>query len=147
MRLGKDIFKKLKQETFKPEESTLRKAGSIGFGSFMAFTPIWGLQMVVSIPFAIYFRLNKVLVLLFANLSVAPLLPLIIYSSFKIGGLFIVSNEIDLLDWKAYSIDTIQQNVLQYAIGSLILSTIIGFSNFGLSYMIISILRKRRFTQ
>jgi uncharacterized protein (DUF2062 family) len=142
LKFNKDIFKKIKKEVFNPEESSFKKAISIGFGSFMAFTPIWGFQMLASLPFILFFRLNKILVLIFVNASIAPLLPLIIYCSFKVGGFFITSNQVDLLDWQAYTIETIQLNVVQYTVGSLILASIIGTIAFFMSFAISKMTRK-----
>lgn len=142
MKFNKDIFKKIKKEVFNPDESSFTKAISIGFGSFMAFTPIWGFQMLASIPVILFFRLNKILVLIFVNVSIAPLLPLIIFCSFKVGDVFITSNQIDLLNWQAYTIETIQLNVVQYTLGSLILASSIRAVAFFISFAILKMTRK-----
>lgn len=69
----------------KPEESNLRKASSIAFGVFMGIVPIWGFQLLVGIPLSIYFRLNKGLFLLAANISVFPITPIWMALSLALG--------------------------------------------------------------
>lgn len=60
----------------KPEESNARKASSIGFGVFMGIVPVWGVQLAIGIPLSIFFRLNKGLFLLAANISIFPITPI-----------------------------------------------------------------------
>lgn len=55
-----------------PEESNLRKAASVGFGVFMGIVPVWGFQLLIGIPLALLMRLNKVLFLIAANISIFP---------------------------------------------------------------------------
>ena len=45
------------------------KAASIGFGIFMGIFPIWGFQLIIGIPLAILFKMNKVLFIVFANIN------------------------------------------------------------------------------
>jgi len=54
----------IKKEALKKEETNLRKSVSIGFGVFMGILPIWGFQLLVGIPLAVLFKLNKVVTLL-----------------------------------------------------------------------------------
>jgi glycosyltransferase involved in cell wall biosynthesis len=55
-----------------PNESNLRKAASVGFGVFMGIVPVWGFQLLIGIPLALLMRLNKVLFLIAANISIFP---------------------------------------------------------------------------
>ncbi|MBP8669179.1 MAG: DUF2062 domain-containing protein, partial [Bacteroidia bacterium] len=57
----KGIFTIIKEEIFRRDESILKKSLSVGFGVFMGIVPIWGFQLLVGIPLAVLFRLNKVL--------------------------------------------------------------------------------------
>jgi hypothetical protein len=74
----KGLWKIIREEAVKEEESNFSKAKSIGFGFFMGIVPIWGFQLLVGIPLSIYFRMNKVLFLAAANISIPPA----IHSSF-----------------------------------------------------------------
>jgi len=84
----KGLWQIIKEEALKKNESNISKAKSIGFGIFMGIVPIWGFQLLVGIPLAVYFRMNKVLFLTAANISLPPFIPFIIFGSYKFGGLF-----------------------------------------------------------
>ena len=136
-----DTLKKIKHEAIKPEETNLRKAVSLGFGVFMGIFPIWGFQLLVGIPLAVLLRLNKVLFIAAANISLPPMIPLIIYGSFLMGQQ-VVSGEINHDAMFSFSVEDIQKNVVQYAIGAVILA-IIGFVvTFLISFILLKIFRK-----
>lgn len=66
-------FQRLWRSLFShPDESNLRKAASVGFGVFMGIVPVWGFQLLIGIPLALLMRLNKVLFLIAANISIFP---------------------------------------------------------------------------
>lgn len=67
------------------EESPALKASSVGFGVFMGIFPIWGFQLLIGIPLALAFRLNKALFLIAANVSVFPLTPIFWILSLWVG--------------------------------------------------------------
>ena len=41
----------------------------------MGIVPIWGFQMLAALFLSYIFRLNKIIVLLFSNISIPPLIP------------------------------------------------------------------------
>jgi uncharacterized protein (DUF2062 family) len=49
------------------------------------------------------------------------MIPIIIFGSFKLGGLFIESNKLNIIYDKGLSLDLIKDNIVQYLIGSLVL--------------------------
>lgn len=136
--LSKRTWQAIKDEAIKPEESNLRKALSLGFGVFMGIFPIWGFQLLIGIPLAILFRLNKVLFITAANISVPPMIPFIISGSFLMGQ-FVITDAVypsQLLD---FSLEAIKTNTVQYFAGAILLSciaftvvTIVGFLLFSL---------------
>ncbi|HET8574160.1 MAG TPA: DUF2062 domain-containing protein [Edaphocola sp.] len=70
-------------------ESNVLKAASIGFGVFMGIFPVWGFQLAIGIPLALYFKLNKPLFLLAANVSFFPMTPVIWALSLLTGKLLL----------------------------------------------------------
>ena len=60
---------------------------SVMLGVFMGIVPIWGYQLVTAIALAYLFRLNKLLVIVAANISLPPMIPLILYLSYLTGSL------------------------------------------------------------
>lgn len=131
----------IKHEAIKPEESNFKKAISIGFGFFMGIVPLWGFQLLIGIPLAILFRMNKVLFIAAANISIPPMIPFIIYGSFICGQLFLTgtTNTAQLTD---LSLESIRNNVYQYAIGACIFATIAFIASFSVSFALLKIFRK-----
>lgn len=134
-------YELIKHETIKPEESNFSKALSLGFGVFMGIIPLWGFQLLIGIPLAVLFRMNKVLFIAAANISVPPMIPFIIYFSFLLGQQFIdgAINSEKILE---FTTDSISQNIQQYLIGAVLLALIAFFSVFSVSFLLLKILRK-----
>lgn len=129
-------------------ENPSKVAIAIGFGVFMGILPIWGFQMLTAAFLAHFFRLNKILVLAASNISIPPLVPFIIYFSYKIGGK-VVSNPENLskenllqlkqqiMDGQFYS--TFQElgySIYQYIVGSLVFGISFGLLVGLLTYLV-----------
>lgn len=139
----KDFWIELKNNLFKPDETPLRKALSIGFGLFMGIVPIWGFQLLIGIPLAVLFRLNKVLFIAAANISIPPMIPIIILGSFYFGRFFYPENSI-LPDLSTITLETIHINFLQYCVGALLLALVAGVVGFSASYISIQLFKKSK---
>ncbi|MCF0056427.1 DUF2062 domain-containing protein [Dyadobacter sp. CY356] len=137
----KGLWKIIKDEAVKPEESNYSKAISIAFGVFMGIIPIWGFQLLIGIPLSVYFKMNKVLFLTAANISLPPLIPLIIFFSYKFGGLF-YKNGVQLDTIEKLTLDSINKNFVQYFLGGCLLAISAGLLAFGISLVLFKILRK-----
>jgi len=131
----------IKQEAVKPDESNFSKAASIGFGFFMGILPIWGFQLLAGIPLSVYFKMNKVLFLTAANISLPPIIPFIIFGSYKFGGL-IYRNGVQLDSVKDLTLESIHYNFVQYFLGGTLLAIFAGLAGFGVSYLLFKMLRK-----
>jgi glycosyltransferase involved in cell wall biosynthesis len=137
---SKETFAKIKLEAVKPEESNLRKSLSIAFGVFMGIFPIWGFQLLVGIPLAVLFRMNKVLFITAANISIPPMIPFIIYLSLLTGSMFGFGT-VEFSDLLDFSSSAVQQNLKQYFIGAILLSCLSFAGIFILSFGILSVFR------
>ncbi|MBS1746987.1 MAG: DUF2062 domain-containing protein [Bacteroidetes bacterium] len=117
-----------------PGEPDHIKALSVAFGVFMGIVPIWGFQLVTAIFLSVLFRLNKVLVILAANISIPPMIPLIIFLSYQTGSLWIHQGAVHLAMNNNISLDNISANIRQYIFGSLTLAVmaaiVFGFATF-----------------
>ena len=122
--------KKLKQilrdQFANPEHSDQLKAISIGFGIFMGIVPIWGFQLIVAITLSVLLKLNKALVIIAANISLPPLIPLIIFLSYKMGGWWMPKTATSLDFSKDITLEAIRKNLAQYIYGSISLAIIAG---------------------
>ena len=126
---------------FDKTEPPLNKALSIGFGVFMGIFPIWGYQMLVGIALAHFFKLNKALVLVAANISLPPLIPFIIFGSYKLGALFVSDPKSDFLFNNGLSLENIKDNLLQYIIGAIALAILSGLLSGLLTYAYLALKR------
>lgn len=130
----KNIWNILKQELAAPHQSSSTKALSVGFGLFMGILPIWGFQLLIGIPLAIFFRLNKILFLIAANISIPPMIPFIIYASYLFGGYFYHNeNRMADLSLQDLTLESIHLNFVQYFVGGVGLAVVAGGLGFLLS--------------
>lgn len=142
---SKDTVRLIKAEAIKPQESNLRKALSLGFGVFMGIFPIWGFQLMIGIPLAVVLRLNKVLFIAAANISIPPMIPFIIYTSLLFGQLF-MAGEIDSTAIFSLKLEDLGQNFYQYVVGATLLSVTAFIVVFLISFGLFSIFRKNPVT-
>lgn len=139
--------KKLKQaineQLFNPQQTDLLKAFSIAFGIFMGIIPIWGFQLAVGIFLSVLFRLNTALVVIAANISIPPMIPLIIFCSYKMGALWMDGGEVNMLFNSDLSLESIRNNLEQYIYGSITLAVVAAFITGLLSYVAMRLLKRK----
>ena len=133
-----------KEVVLNPGESNGKKALSIGLGVFMGIVPIWGFQMLVALLLATLLKLNKALVLIAANISIPPLIPLIIFGSFMMGRVWVGTDAAFVIFSKNLTRETMQQNVLQYLYGSVTLAVVAGLTALLVTYVLLTIFRKEK---
>lgn len=126
---------------FNSSETVLKRSLSVAFGVFMGIIPIWGFQLVTAIALAFLFKLNKPLVILFANISIPPMIPLILFLSL-VCGKFWVSNATILLFNSALNLETIKPFLLQYIVGSISLAILSAIVFGTLTFIILSTFRR-----
>ena len=137
---NKENIKSIVIEFFSQKGSNLHKSLSIGLGVLMGILPIWGFQMLAAVFLSYVFKLNKIIVLAFSNISIPPTIPFIIFGSYYIGYLIIGGEEL------IFSMNINLQNIkaisTQYIIGSIVLAILSGFISFLSSYLILNSLNK-----
>lgn len=151
--LPKRIFKKIKKKSLKQiikedilgtKEPNKKIAQALGFGVFMGMFPIWGYQLIVGFFLAHKLKLNKGLFFIAANISIPPLIPIILYISYLVGGYVLPNGVTNISFSKDISIDTLLSSFGQYAVGAVIFSIISGGITFILSYILLILLRKNK---
>jgi len=138
---GGRILKLIRDEAVNPSESNVRKAVSIGLGVFFGILPIWGFQLLTGIPTAVALRLNKVLFIAAANISVPPMIPVIVYVSYLLGRPFVDSDAIVLTELAQVTLENVHDNFMQYLIGGVLLATGAGLVAFLLGLGAFSLFR------
>jgi glycosyltransferase involved in cell wall biosynthesis len=114
--------KVLDEHLYNPHHSPQLKAMSVAFGIFMGIVPIWGFQLAVAIFLAILFKLNKPLVIIAANISIPPMIPVIIFLSYKVGAFWMGANAMQINFSNDITIQSIKKNLVQYIAGSVTLA-------------------------
>lgn len=123
----RDNLKRLiRDELLHPHQSDQIKAASIGFGLFMGIVPIWGFQLVTAIALAMLFRLNKALVIVAANISIPPMIPVIIYASYKMGAFWLNAQGDPMAFSRHISLASVSAHFKQYILGSISLALLVG---------------------
>lgn len=143
------LFNKKKRNEFllkhllHPTESDGVKALSIAFGIFMGIVPIWGFQLAVAIPLAFLFRLNKAMVILAANISIPPMIPLILYLSYKAGSIWIANPVSPISFSTELSLQSLGANLSQYLWGAVTLAILAGIAAGAITYLLIKISKRK----
>jgi uncharacterized protein (DUF2062 family) len=138
----KETYIEFWAQVFNAEESKEHKAISIAFGVFMGIVPIWGFQLVAAIFLAVFFKLNRYLVILSANISLPPMIPAIIYLSYVTGSYF-VDKPIQLAYHQNLSVAAIHQNFVQYFIGSWIFASVAAIVAGLVTYIMLHLYQRR----
>ena len=120
----KRMKKLLDEHLYNPHHSPQLKAISVAFGIFMGIVPIWGFQLAVAIFLAILCKLNKPLVIIAANISIPPMIPVIIFLSYKVGALWMGANAMQIDFSNDITIQSIKKNLVQYIAGSVTLAVV-----------------------
>ncbi|MEC5394840.1 DUF2062 domain-containing protein [Bergeyella sp. RCAD1439] len=132
----------LKENILESEGSIETKAKSIALGTFIGLSPFWGLHTLLALWLSVSFRLNKMLTFLFAQLSIAPLIPFFVYLALLIGSPF-VKNTTSPTRQENFDFQSLQNNLLQYLIGSTLMA-ISGAVLFGVcSYLLMKKFQKK----
>ena len=109
----------------------------------MGIIPIWGFQLVTAIALSFLFRLNKALVIIAANISIPPLIPVIIFLSNVTGAYWMG----DKARWIAFTTDItlamIKDSFVQYVWGAITLAIIAGVIFGVLTYGLLKITKRR----
>ncbi|MCK6690619.1 MAG: DUF2062 domain-containing protein [Thermoanaerobaculia bacterium] len=122
--LKKNLREHLKEAFADANESEIKKSLSIAFGVFMGIVPIWGFQLATAIAGAYLLRLNKALVILFANISLPPAIPFILYASYQCGAFWMGDKAGTLSFDRDLSLAVIHENAVQYFYGGFTLAVL-----------------------
>ena len=144
----RDFFLKIKRKGIKrffvenllqSADSPSKKAMSIAMGIFIGTSPFWGFHGILAITLAAAFRLNKAIAFAFSNISIPPMIPVIIYASYKLGTWILGTEEV------SFDMDNITANlkllkgIEEYLVGSLILGFLSALILGSFSYIVLKL--------
>jgi len=132
----------IREKILRTKDSTPKIVASVMMGIFMGIVPIWGWQLVAAFSLAHILRLNKVIVIVTANISIPPLIPFIFYFSYITGGLILGHGFDNSLKGNKINFEFIGNNLFQYITGGIAFAVILALV-FGLiTFILLSIFRK-----
>lgn len=147
------LFRFLKRKSWKElfrehvlnnKDSNLKISASVALGATFSSLPIWGWQMVASVAVAYVLRLNKFITLVFSNLSIPPMIPFIIFFSHMTGGWVMGKNISEMKFDGSVTLKWIEQNLVQYLIGSVVFSVLLGLCLGTAAFLLLSLFRRRK---
>ncbi len=149
----RDFFLKIKRKGLKrffvenflrSADSPSKKAMSVALGIFIGTSPFWGFHGILALALAAAFKLNKAIAFAFSNISVPPLIPVIIYSSYKLGNWVLGTEEV------SFDMDNLMANlkllksIKEYLIGSFLLGLLSALIFGSLSYIALKLRVNKR---
>jgi glycosyltransferase involved in cell wall biosynthesis len=132
----------LRKHVLQTGDSMAKITLSVMFGVFMGIVPIWGYQLITAIALAHLFKLNKLIVIVAANISIPPMIPFILYLSYVTGGI-IVSGENTLVFSHEITFAWVRDNLFQYIIGSMAFAVVAAVFFGFLTFVLLKVFRKK----
>jgi uncharacterized protein (DUF2062 family) len=114
-------------------------------GLFVGIAPIWGFQMVAAAALAHRLRLNKAITLLASNISIPPMVPLILFGSMAVGHWLFTGQALELSPRQMTRAHAIEY-FWQWVVGSLAFGMIVAVLGTIATYIIARLVRKERST-
>ena len=148
----RDLYRTIKKKSFKrffkenvihSSDSNGRMAFSVSLGVFMGIAPIWGWQMIVAVSVAHFFKLNKAITLIASNISLPPMIPVLLYMSYRAGGI-IMGNSSNFVSLSNISFTTVKNDLLQYVLGALSFGIVMAIASGILTFILLLIFRKKK---
>jgi glycosyltransferase involved in cell wall biosynthesis len=144
----RDFFNRFKKKSLRDffiedvvgsNDSPKVKSTSISLGVFIGIIPIWGFQTITVIFLAMTFRLNKLLAFAGSNISIPPMIPIIVFTSLQIGGL-VLNKEVPQEEGAGFNFGN---HLLEYIVGSFILAAFSAIVIWFVSYFLLLKLERK----
>lgn len=121
-------------------ESNARLAAAMGWGVLCGILPIWGYQMIFAGLSAHFMRLNKLVAIVFSNISIPPMIPFILYGSYWLGGRITgLPVELTLAE---VTLRRMAECLAQYLAGSVALAVAAGAAVWAVSWCVMTLMKR-----
>ncbi|WP_276369847.1 DUF2062 domain-containing protein [Chryseolinea sp. H1M3-3] len=110
----------------------------------MGIFPVWGFQLIIAITLAFILRLNKVLVILAANISIPPMIPLILFLSHLTGAFWMGDHAQYITFSQEITFDMMKANLIQYAVGAITLAFVACIISTAITYVMLKIFKRQK---
>lgn len=133
----------LKKQVMLTADSSSKTIFSVMLGIFMGIIPIWGYQLITALAMAYLLKLNKFIVAVAANISIPPMIPLILYLSYITGG-YVLSVDNHLAFSNDITLAWVKSNLLQYVVGSAVFAVIASVFSGLLTFILLKVFRRKQ---
>lgn len=123
-------------------DSPIKKSLSIALGIFIGIAPFWGFQTILALGVSAALKLNKFIAFAFSNISIPPMIPLIIWTSLKMG-IWILNSDTDISYEGLTNNFNVLESIKEYVVGSFALAFISAIIFGTLGFMILKLMDKR----
>ncbi|WP_295938477.1 DUF2062 domain-containing protein [uncultured Alistipes sp.] len=121
-------------------ESNRTMAASVAWGVCWGVMPVWGWQGVLAVVSGHFMKLNKVVTFAATNISIPPMIPIILFSSYVIGG-WVLGRPL-LLSFHDISLEALAGSLAQYLVGSVALAVACGILSYGVFRLLFLIFKR-----
>lgn len=109
----------------------------------MGIVPLWGLQLAIAIALSFVLKLNKALVIIAANISIPPMIPIVLFLSHLTGTLWLGDRAQRISFSDEITLELVHNNFVQYVLGAITLSVAAGLVGGLITFGLLKIFRKR----
>jgi glycosyltransferase involved in cell wall biosynthesis len=139
-----NIKASFKDAFFNQEESVLKKSLSVSLGIFFGIIPIFGFQVISALAAAYLLKLNKAIVLVAINISLPPMIPFLVYASFKLGEL--ITQTKSTFSFTHITSKNIETDTYLFLIGSCSLAVLLSLVAGFITYVALTLIRNKKKT-
>lgn len=123
-------------------DSPIKKSLSIALGIFIGIAPFWGFQTILALGVSAALKLNKFIAFAYSNISIPPMIPLIIWASLKMG-IWILNSDTDISYEGLTNNFNVLDSIKEYVVGSFALAFISAIIFGTLGFVILKLMDKR----
>lgn len=135
-----NIRRFIRRNITRSPESNARLAAAMGWGVLCGILPIWGYQMIFAGLSAHLMRLNKLVAIVFSNISIPPMIPFILYGSYWLGGRITgLPVELTLAE---VTLRRMAECLAQYLAGSVALAVAAGAAVWAVSWCVMTLMKR-----
>lgn len=138
----KNIRRFFRENITNSGESNGKITFAIMLGLFMGIFPVWGYQMILAVVLAHFLRLNKVITLVFSNISIPPMIPFLLYGSYAMGGWLL--GQPKTLQLHDVTFEVLKESLWQYLAGSVLLAGVCSLAGGVLAFLLLTLFRKNK---
>ena len=135
-----NIRRFIRRNITRSPESNARLAAAMGWGVLCGILPIWGYQMIFAGVSAHFMRLNKLVAIVFSNISIPPMIPFILYGSYWTGAQVLQRDmPLSLSD---ITLERVAADLVQYIVGSFTMAAVCGAAATAVGYALLVLCKR-----